>query len=294
MESVDKEKIREKLEQNMMILDPETYLQKYIRSLYDIYKYRVLLKQLPYKDYVVQYLANFILSALSNKQRFRQLDSLKVIKSITKCQHSPELSADTISILFRLYQHYIFYEKDEMQWCMSSILKDRPLLDSEISWIIDNCHKSKHLINRLLKYPFNNCLIDEWAHKMYKSEKLKGRKSELIGILIKNNIPDFVKQEKIERLIWAAFYSKVGLKIKSKILKSLFSPEALDSFIKVCVRLELPTVMRFAIKKLNGKSFHIDCYPLPFGIGYQQVSSNVRRKKVNDRKRASKNEGRTN
>jgi len=222
-----------------MLFEPNELLRKYVHSVKDIYRHRYYVRNLPSTDLIVQSLAGYILDALEKGVRFRQFDCLKVMKAIVKDKHDTELSSETISLLFRLYRHYIFDSRGEFQWCATSLLRGRQLLDSEVSWIITNWQESAHLINRLLRYPVAHASIVQWAKARYKARDLEDRKSELIGLLILDSIPSLVGREKKETLIWAVYYSRAKDRDKARMLESLFSAQDAESFIKVCIRLRL-------------------------------------------------------
>ena len=242
--------VREELEKSIMLFEPNAFLSKYVRSVKDIYQHRYYLKILPSIDSVIQPLAGFILDALENELRFRQFDCLKVIRAIVRDEHDPELSPETISLLFRLYRHYIYDSRDEIQWCVSSFLRGRQLLDSEVLWIISNWQESKHFINRILRYPVVHQRIIKWAKARYRAGDLADRKSELIGLLISDSIPSSVARETQETLIWAIYYSRAKEREKAQLLDSLFSTQYAESFIEVCVRLRLVTPMRNVLKTM--------------------------------------------
>jgi hypothetical protein len=147
---------------------------------------------------------------------------LKVLRAIIKNKDNGKLSSSTITKLFNLYQHYIFDEREEVQWCVSSLLKDKQLLDSEIQWFIGNYDKSVHLINRLLRYPIQNELIRKWALRAYTNKKLTERRSELIALLIEDDIPDAARGEKNEVLLWSVYYAKIEKQKKSVLLSKYF------------------------------------------------------------------------
>ena len=242
--------IREELEKSLMLFEPNGLLPQYVHSAHDIYKHRYYLRHLPSTDLTVQSLAGYILDALDKRMRFRQFDCLNVLRAIVKDEHDPELSSETISLLFGLYRHYIFDSRDKFQWCVSSLLRGRQLLDSELSWIITNWKKSAHLINRLLRYPVGHPSIIRWAEARCRAQDLEDRKSECIGLLISDTIPGFVAREKKEMPIWAVYYSRTTDEHKARMLESLFSAQNAESFIEVCIRLRLVRPMRNVLEQV--------------------------------------------
>ncbi len=235
-----------------MIFEPDFFLSKYVKTVQDIYRNRSFLKQLSCIDSVVQLLASIIISAVETEQRFRQLDCLKVLRAIVKDRHDPELSQETVSLLFKLYKHYIFDHREDIQWCISALLRGRQLRDSELSWIIERYKESEHLANRLLRYPVDSPLVYNWVKKIYDEGGIDGRNSELLGLMIRDCLPDKIKNESKETLIWAVFYSRANINIKAALLEELYSEENVKSFIEVCMRLELPLVMNNILRKFYG------------------------------------------
>lgn len=257
--AVEQEELVEQIEKELMIISPEEYLPKYVSSLQDIYDYRSYLKQLPYNDFVVNYLVDFVLEGIQQNKRFRKLDCLKVIRKIIRYQNEPKLKSQTVSKLFKIFKHYIYHKNEEVQNCVNSLLIDRKLLDSELHWIIENYTKSEHFLNRLLRYPNHHNLLEKWANTMYLSEKLTERKAEIIALLIQDKIPEIVQKEHIDTLIWSVYYAKVPLKIKATLLEELFLQEelncyTLNSLIDICKRLNLELVLKNVRNKLHIES----------------------------------------
>jgi hypothetical protein len=233
------------------VLLPEQSLPKYIHSSKDIYEYRSLLKQLLLNEYTLNYLLDIIIATVKNKTRIRTLDCLKVLRAILR--NNPfglELSNETIRKLFFLHQTYIFHKNEQVCSCANVLVKSQRLDDESISWIIANWEKSSHLLNRLLRYPENNHLLIQWATEIYKSGKLSERKSEIIGILIGENIPAFI-QESGSSIIWAIYYAKGSNEIKQNLLIENFRIESIDQIWVVAIRLKLSKVIEFMQNKIR-------------------------------------------
>ena len=230
------------------VLLPERSLPRYIQSAKDIYEYRNLLKQLLLSEYTLNYLLDIVIASLKNKSRIRTLDCLRVIRAVLR--NNPfglEISNEAIRKLFFLHQTFIFHKNEQVCACANVLIKSQRLDDESIAWVIENWEKSEHLLNRLLRYPENHHLIIQWAREIYQSGKLGDRKSEVIGILIGENIPPFII-ESGSSIIWAIYYSKVSDEIKQKLLMENFSIESIESLWKVAIRLKLPKVIEFMQK----------------------------------------------
>jgi len=161
-----------------------------------------------------------------------------------------ELGNSTISKLFFLHRTYIFHNSEEVQACVNMLIKSQCLDDENIVWIIANWENSDHLLNRLLRYPVKNSLVTQWAKEIYQNGKLKDRNSEVVGLLIDENIPPYVK-ENGSLIIWAIYYSKVSNETKQKLLMEEFTIDSIESLWKVATRLKFPKVIEFMQQKVR-------------------------------------------
>ena len=233
------------------VLLPEQSLPRYIHSTKDIYQHRSLLKQLLLSEYTLNYLLDIVIASVKNKSRIRTLDCLRVLRAVLR--NNPfgiEISNEAISKLFFLHQKFIFHKNEQVCACANMLVKSQRLDDESIAWVIANWEKSDHLLNRLLRYPENHHLIIQWATEIYQSGKLRDRKSEIIGILIGENIPAFVR-ESSNSIIWAIYYSKVPDEIKQKLLIENCTMESIEPLWKVAIRLKLSRVIEFMQKKVR-------------------------------------------
>lgn len=105
-------------------------------------------------------------------------------------------------------------------------------------------------MNRLLRYPEKNRQVAAWAEQVYKNNKLQDRISEVIGLLIDEDIPTYVS-ERGNELIWAIYYSLCS-DIKQELLKKYYTQEVLETVLMVSSRLKFPEVMEFILESLNG------------------------------------------
>jgi len=244
--------MQELLEKHLMLFAPETYLPRYIRTARDIYQNRTLLRQLPSNQHTLNYLLDIIIKTVQEGIRFRTLDCLKVVKELVKGR-PPELvlPSDTVDKLFSLYQEFVFHRNEEVQWCVSWFIKSVVLSDDSVEWLISNYRRSEHLVNRLLDYPTRHPRIVEWAEDIWRSGELRNRKSQVIGLLISDEIPAYVNERDNTSLIWAIYYARVPAETKQKLLTEHYSPESIDAFLEVCRRLEYPSVIKSALDRLK-------------------------------------------
>ena len=230
-------------------MEPEGALDNYCSSIRDIYENRYLIRELPYKEWIVEKVGGIILSTINDRKRFRQLPCLKVLRAIVRDNYSPPLSKDTVSILFGIYRHYIFSGKPDYEWCVSSLIKDRELNSDEIEWLIDNWDKSDHLVNRLLRYPTDNRQVSDWAKERYEKDELLERKSELMARFIDGEFSSLLENEESPAaLTWAVYYSLSDIKAKEEMLIRIASLHDEENLLEVCSRLELSEPLKVILK----------------------------------------------
>jgi hypothetical protein len=81
------------------------------------------IKQVKSSDKAVAAIADLILAATQKRQRFRTLDYLKVLKSLVKnLPEDNDLSEETIAKLFEIYKYFVLSGREDIQWCVSSII----------------------------------------------------------------------------------------------------------------------------------------------------------------------------
>lgn len=224
---------------------PEKYLPVYIRDTRDIYEHRAVLKQLLLDNNVINYLLDILIKAIEGGTRFRTLDCLRVIKAILRNNLlGHKLDSQTVGNLFYLYKTFIFHNNEEVKMCANSLIRFQQLDDKSVRWLISHWDKSGHSLNRLLRYPEKHPLISEWAKDIYQQGQLMERQSEVIALLIDENIPAFVK-EKDATIIWAIYYSRISDEAKQRLLMERFSVDFLDTLWEVSLRLGFPSVIEF-------------------------------------------------
>lgn len=232
------------LRKHMMVLDPDRYLPEFVKEPRDIYEERYLLRFLPCTDFVINHISDVLCVAVANKKRFRVYDCLKVLRGIIRNRPPTSgLSADTVEKLFALYKQFIFKVRVDVQWCLSSIMKDHLLSEDAIGWLIEHSGDSVHIVNRLLKYPRPHPKIKEWAKAQYLAGGLADRKSELIGLIIDECVPSFVNEEP-SVILWALYKSPISNEQKKRLLKQYASSEVDDAVIEIALRLRYADVIQ--------------------------------------------------
>ncbi|MBR7987615.1 hypothetical protein LGN09_15425 [Burkholderia cenocepacia] len=154
------------------------------------------------------------------------------------------LSPSTMGLLFRLYKYYIFSDKEKIQWCVSTYLKDRVLAPDQVGWLISNASSSTHLVNRLLRYPKPTRAIVDWARRALELELFPERTAELLGLLINNDLPEFASHISAETVLWAIYYSRGNLSDKSRLLRHTVTEASAEAALTIAMRLSLPEVVR--------------------------------------------------
>jgi hypothetical protein len=247
---MDNQALKNRLELNLMRFSPEKYLPKHVMTVQDIYVKREFVRELPCNDYTLNYLLDILIQAIEKKKRFRTLYCLKAIRwTIRNKPDDGALSDLVVEKLFFIYKNFINDHREDVQWCVSAFIMSQPLSEENIRWLISNYQDSIHLVNRLLRYPTKNQLIVNWAESIYQKNELRDRKSEVIALLIDEEVPSYVK-ENSDCIIWAIYHAKVSDGVKQQMLKEHFSIESIDAFIEVCNRLKYPSVLEFALAQL--------------------------------------------
>lgn len=242
------------LEMRLMKFYPEKYLPKYVTTVKDIYEYRSPLKLLPCSNDTLRYLLNIITTAIHERKRFRQFDCLKVIRAIVRNGEEqeglPHLDDDVVRHLFFLYQEYVLVPNEEIQWCISRILRGQILDDDEVRWLILNYKKSSHIVNRLLRYPVRNELIAEWAAEVYKTAELSDRVSEIVALLIDKDVPAMARKQNNSVILWAIYYSHATPADKERLLLRHARVEDLDVVLDITDKLGSPFLIEHIMESL--------------------------------------------
>ena len=232
------------VENHLVAFEPERVLPVLAPNLRGMHENRAFVRMAPCTDFVISTLATLLIEATEARARFRVYDSIKSIRNIIRNSQSPQkLSEACTALLFRLYQHYIYSPKEEIQWCVSIYLKDRELSAPQVQWLISNASTSAHILNRLLRYPTPHRDITKWAKSAFVAKSHPDRMAELLGLQIKNKVPSFASQLPVDSKIWAIYYSRATEAAKSKMIIDAVTPEAADEALKVALRLRLPKVI---------------------------------------------------
>lgn len=241
------------VENHLIAFEPEAVLPVVAPDVKALYTNRSFVRLAPCTDFVVGYIAQMLIAVTKSGVRFRKYECLRNIRQIIRSHSSQDdLSRHTVDLLFVLYQHYIYSEKEEIQWCVSSFLKDRTLLPEHISWLIENATTSTHLVNRLLRYPKADPQIVEWARMTLESGNLPDRSAELLGLLIDEELPEVAGSMPRAAILWGIYYSRASIETKSRLLRSVVTAECADEALTIAMRLRLPEVVRQVARVVGG------------------------------------------
>ena len=252
MEDMSLQEAIELLELHLLMYEPEEFVIEHIATVRDIYQHRSPLKTFAGTDRIVSHVAGIIVHAIDAHQRMRTLDCLKVLRALVK-QGAPEvLQSDTIEMLFSIYRKFIFRNNEEVQWCVSAILKDKPLSDAAVDWLLQNANKSEHIVNRLLLYPVEHPGIVSWAQQVYEHNSLPNRRSEIIALLLNARDADaLAAANEPNAFVWGVFKSHLPRKDKLRLLERHCDFQAFASVVEIADRLNSASVLRTFSRKLH-------------------------------------------
>ncbi len=254
LERLSLEQAIEYLDRHLLTFQPEEYVLRLIHTVRDIYEHRSVLKVLESTDRSVSRIADIILVALTNRQRMRRMECLEVLRSLTKRIDPTFLQKETIDKLFRIYQSFIFHPNEAVGWCVSVILKDKPLSDNAIDWLVQHAESSELIANRLLLYPNSHPRITAWAEESYKLNRLPHRESEIIALFITSgNATELAEKTDPNTFVWAIYKARMPDQVKVGLLKKHSDFESFASIVEIASRLRSEDLIKHFIQKLKNR-----------------------------------------
>ena len=222
-----------------MAFEPDTFFPKYLKLLDDVAEHRSRLRGCIYSDFAIEHLSSLLWDTIQRKRRKNLIYGLQAIKWILKNREGTGTSIDstTVDRLFELYQHFVFDRLNDIRWCISVILRDKPLRPSQVRWLVEHQAESEHIVNRLLRYPRFDPVIADWARETLQ------RRSELLGRLIVDSLPPEARRLSPPTVLWAIYYSSAPIDVKDKLLVKCTTAGSVDDVIEICLRLNRPTVL---------------------------------------------------
>jgi hypothetical protein len=231
---------------------PPEFVQDRVRTVRDIYENRSVLKRLPGTDGTVSHIANIILAAVRARGRMRTLDCLKVLRSLIRNTTSGEaFRPATVHVLFEIYKHYIFDGSEELQWCISAIVKDQLLDDEAVDWLLANENQSEHIVNRLLLFPTAHPKIKAWAKRAYQTNAFPDRQYQVVALLIEKDLPSYVEDEESNTILWAIHKARIPEVHKVALINKYSDLDSVESLVKIADQMENKEIIVHLLSKLE-------------------------------------------
>jgi hypothetical protein len=156
--------------------------------------------------------------------------------------------------LFYLFREFIQIvtpaDYDIVSW-LSVALKDQVLNDDIVNWLIQHATEDETILNRLLRYPTWNKSIEQWAVQSVRDNSTYDRESELYGMLIKDKIPDILKDKDSNHLAWGIYYSKTNRETKERLLLGIADKSNYRSICEISYRVNLPNVTKSLVEMIK-------------------------------------------
>ena len=244
------------LEVELLKITPAAKIKGYIRNIDDVYEKRAILKECRWDFDSFDYLLSIFVETVAKGLRFRKkVDCFKVVRfAINRNFSGCQFPANILDKLFYLFSEFIQIVQpandDVVSW-LSVALKDQVLNDNIVNWLIQHASEDETILNRLLRYPTWNESIEQWAIQSVESDLIEGRESELYGILIKDRIPDILKDKDSENVAWGIYYSKTDKETKDKLLLDIASKSNYRSICEISYRLNLPNVTKTLVETIK-------------------------------------------
>jgi hypothetical protein len=241
------------LEGGMLLFEPRRLVAR-LKTVRDVFEYRHVLKQTAFSESLVEHVTRLVHEGLNTRARFRVFDSLRILRALILTGGERQLPSPTVERLVAIYEALIFDSCEEMQWCLSRLLKNQVLSDNTIGWLVDHWANSVHIVNRLLRYPKAHPRIVEWAAARRRCRDLEDRRSELISILLTTAPTEAFGNEDPELLGWAIMQSHLSRRAKIKRLSELVADLPAETLITFASRLGAPILLKRALKSPNRAS----------------------------------------
>ncbi len=247
------------LEIELLKITPAVKIRGSIRNIDDVYKNRAILKECRWDFESFDYLLSIFVDTVSKDLPFRKkVDCFKVVRFAIKysfggCQF-PENILDKLFYLFREFIQVVPTANDDVVSWLSVALKGQVLKDDIINWLIQHVSEDETILNRLLRYPTWNKLIEQWAIQSVESNLIDGREAELYGILIKDKIPDILKDKDSKHLAWGIYYSKTDEETKERLLLAIADKSNYRAVCDISYRLNFPNVTKALVEMFESSS----------------------------------------
>ncbi len=211
-------------------------MQKWVNSIPDIVHYKDFIQNNLCTTECYNYLLKIAVDSHDKVLVKHDGKALLVLKNIVRNNPTLKFNEDTSKLSFQVFRKYVLYHNAVMSSCANRLLVNVILDDDSIKWLLDNADESEHVLNRILRYLIYREFIANWAKQKYQSNALPNRTSELIGLMIKEDVPHFIDSDTKVK-IWGIYYSRTCDDVKKMLLLSLYSFDIIDDFISICKRL---------------------------------------------------------
>jgi len=196
-----------------------------------IVEHRTLLKQCKPTKQILKGLVDTVCELIADKKRFQKGSLIRLIRHHLIYEFIDEKLTDK---LFFIFKKLLLDVNEDLAWSVSSLIKGIHLKQEQIDWLIVNQDISEHVINRLLRYPFPNKTLADWAVNCINNKSLSKRLSELISLIL-NVDRDYLCNDSIAQL-WGIHYSQLSDNLKKELLFQYLAIDNLEEFLKICER----------------------------------------------------------
>ncbi len=211
----------------------------------DFLKHRDVLDLYQFNPRVFNALVNLTHSLWRSKNRINRYSLINITKKyFTKSEQKHKLPSDITAKLFFLFKSIVLDEDidlsiktiEKMKYPINNMLKGIRLTNKEVEHLILNSQKSDYALNRVLRYPFPNKLISNWARENYNRDLARPRRAEISSWLLDEDwafeidketlILDFEYLNKLERGNFEKYTEEMEFfKLVNDEINPVFSPE---------------------------------------------------------------------
>ncbi|WP_127580503.1 hypothetical protein [Paenibacillus koleovorans] len=232
------------LERLQLQYSPKKYMKKFVATTTDIYNERRFLNTVALEHKSIEHVAGILVEELAANKKFRRVECLKILKRMLKNRSSEEPFGKGLTRqLFALYQQFVLTGSEEAQGAVSFFIQELPLEEEQLQWLIDHDEESEHIVTRLLHYPERNGQVSDWAREVYLSGKLPDRLPEVLGLVIEEEVPDYVQVDNAT-LMWAIYHTRCSKGQKRKLILKHLDYEHYAAAVEVARKLNVEEVSK--------------------------------------------------
>lgn len=244
-----------RLEDGLFRLGDLQTIRNRIVSERDISSNFALLSQTTASVDAIEHVVAIYFNACQKRLRFQRKKGLIAMKRLIKNRRGGgNLSPLTVNQLFYIFQLFFCDKSDATQWAVTTMLKDQVLNSEQLSWLIANCDRSVHALNRLLRHPTVPPMLSTWAQQCIADRVYQNRLSELLALSISSetDINALCRTHGGDRVAWGIFYCRLQLSAKKALLsRASLVKDSIQSFVEICVKLDLRDVLKARLASLR-------------------------------------------